>query len=158
MKIFVLWSFSNQISLAILKKTDEINALIKSVSEKFFTSFHTTRSPLDFWNLPACMEADIAVAEGQPLGISLNFGGPYLVFFQRTGEHQENARKNIGKQMDPEGREGYVLTMQTREQHIKRERATSNICTNEGLDDSCSPHIPMLHGKRRTNRKFASQV
>jgi glycine dehydrogenase subunit 1 len=84
---------------------------------------------------PAAFDADIVCGEGQPMGNGLNFGGPYLGFFACKQEHvRRTAGRLVGQTVDGRGNTGYVLTLSTREQHIRRERATSNICTNQGLN------------------------
>ncbi|MBK7454954.1 MAG: aminomethyl-transferring glycine dehydrogenase subunit GcvPA [Anaerolineales bacterium] len=83
---------------------------------------------------PAEMGADIVVGEAQPFGIPLWYGGPYLGFFTTKKSYvHKMAGRLIGETVDNRGQRSYVLTLTSREQHIKRERATSNICSNQGL-------------------------
>ncbi|HET6846918.1 MAG TPA: aminomethyl-transferring glycine dehydrogenase subunit GcvPA [Anaerolineales bacterium] len=83
---------------------------------------------------PGAMDADIVVGDGQPLGIPMWFGGPTVGFFTtRKSFVHKMAGRLVGETVDNRGQRAYVLTLTAREQHIKRERATSNICTNQGL-------------------------
>ncbi len=98
---------------------------------------------------PGEMGADIVVGEAQPFGIPLWYGGPYLGFFTTKKSYvHKMAGRLVGETVDVRGNRSYVLTLTAREQHIKRERATSNICTNQGLLALCASVYMSTLGKQ----------
>jgi glycine dehydrogenase subunit 1 len=109
----------------LVEKAHEVGALVTFVFNP--TSLGILKPPGEF-------NADIAVADGQPLGISLSYGGPYLGIFTIKDKYvRKLAGRLVGETVDEEGTRAYVLTLTAREQHIRREKSTSNICTNQGL-------------------------
>ena len=116
------------------------NALLIVISEPMFLSMYQT---------PSYYNADIVVAEGQPFGVSLTYGGPYAGLFACKKDYiRQLPGRIVGETVDSNNKKGYVLTLQTREQHIKRERATSNICTSVGLIALMSTVYMALQGKK----------
>jgi glycine dehydrogenase subunit 1 len=106
------------------KKCDAVGALLVVVVNEI----------LSLGLLPAPIEADIVCGEAQSIGVAMSFGGPHLGFFAcREKFIRQMPGRLCGETVDADGKRGFVLTLSTREQHIRREKATSNICTNQGL-------------------------
>ena len=117
----------------LLEEADEISQIAHQVGALFVVSVDPIS--LGILQPPGAYGADIAVGEGQALGGEICFGGPYLGFFATREQFLRNMPgRLVGATVDSEGRRGFVLTLQTREQHIRRAKATSNICSNESLN------------------------
>ena len=124
---------------ALAEAVHEVGALLVVIANPMALSL--LRSPGE-------LGADIVVGEGQPMGIPLSFGGPYLGYFAIRQKYvRKIAGRIIGETLDAEGKRAFVMTLRPREQDIKRERATSNICTNQGLMALAASIYMALMGK-----------
>ncbi|HEX8062498.1 MAG TPA: aminomethyl-transferring glycine dehydrogenase subunit GcvPA [Allosphingosinicella sp.] len=120
----------------ILGRLGDLSALAERAHEKgaLLVAVVTEPVALGLIRPPGEMGADIVVGEGQSIGVGLNFGGPYVGLFATRDKYvRQMPGRLAGETVDAEGKRGFVLTLSTREQHIRREKATSNICTNSGL-------------------------
>lgn len=122
----------------VFGKVHDLEPLARAAHEKgaLLIAVFTEVVSLGLMKSPGAMGADIVVGEGQSLGVGLQFGGPYVGLF--ACRNDRNFIRNMpgrlaGETVDADGRRGFVLTLSTREQHIRRDKATSNICTNSGL-------------------------
>jgi glycine dehydrogenase subunit 1 len=136
----------------ILGRITDLSALADAAHEKgaLLVVVNTEPVALGAIKSPGEMGADIVVGEGQSIGVGLQFGGPYLgLFAVRNPKHvRQMPGRLCGETVDAEGKRGFVLTLSTREQHIRREKATSNICTNSGLCAlAFSVHMTLLGEK-----------
>ncbi len=132
-----------------LGNLEDVEAFVKKAKEYgVIVILHFDPISLGLLRTPGEYGANIATAEGQCLGLPMSLGGPHLGIFTAGKEHiRAMPGRIVGKTVDKKGKEGYVMVLQTREQHIRRERATSNICTNQQLCALSAAIYLALHGK-----------
>jgi glycine dehydrogenase subunit 1 len=137
-----------------LGRLHDVRSIVRTVHEAgALLVFHFDPISLGLFQTPGEVGADIATAEGQPLGLGLNTGGPYLGVFTCKQDHvRKIAGRVVGATTDVDGNMAYVLTLRAREQDIRRERATSNICTNQGLMALASAVYLSLMGRQGLQR------
>jgi glycine dehydrogenase subunit 1 len=135
----------------ILGRIEDLNAIAAKAHEYGALLIAVVTEPVALGAIkaPGDMGADIVVGEGQSLGVGLQFGGPYVGLFACKSKFvRQMPGRLCGETVDAEGKRGFVLTLSTREQHIRREKATSNICTNSGLCAlAFSVHMTLLGEK-----------
>ena len=152
----VVAQIDNTTAAVIVQTPDFLGQLhdLKPIAEKIHAAGGLLIASVDpialgLFQAPGAAGVDIVVGEGQPQGIPLSFGGPYLGIFACKEQYVRRMPGRVaGATTDLNGDLGYVLTLQTREQHIRREKATSNICTNQGLMMVASTVYTCLMGKQ----------
>ena len=151
----------------ILGRIEDLSAIAAKAHEQGALLIAVVTEPVALGAIkaPGDMGADIVVGEGQSIGVGLQFGGPYVGLFACKEKYvRQMPGRLCGETVDAEGKRGFVLTLSTREQHIRREKATSNICTNSGLCAlAFSIHMTLLGEKglrdlAMLNHKMAVQV
>ena len=153
----VLDMIDDETSCVIVQSPDVFGFLrdLETITEKahahgaLVVAVVTEAVSLGLLKSPGSQGVDIVVGEGQSIGNALNFGGPYLGLFAARQKHIRHMPGRLcGETVDADGRRGYVLTLSTREQHIRRDKATSNICTNSGLCAlAFTVHMSLMGGK-----------
>jgi glycine dehydrogenase subunit 1 len=138
----LLASIDDSVSCVVVQTPDVFGNLrdLKAIADKahqhgaLLIAVFTEAVSLGLLQAPGSVGADIVVGEGQSIGNALNFGGPYVGLFATQSKYvRQMPGRLCGETVDADGQRGFVLTLSTREQHIRRDKATSNICTNSGL-------------------------
>ena len=138
----LLASIDDSVSCVVVQSPDVFGNVrdLKPIADKahqhgaLLIAVFTEVVSLGLLQSPGAMGADIVVGEGQSIGNALNFGGPYVGLFATQSKYvRQMPGRLCGETVDADGNRGFVLTLSTREQHIRRDKATSNICTNSGL-------------------------